>query len=120
MFSSDERRYSVMYQNIDPTLHFEGNVLGINLENNTLETLDADQLPPNLVQLYLSDNRLKRFPQHVMANQLNLKQVSLSGNPWMCDCHTLKFKQWLSSKNHIVRIFVYIYYNFFYQNIVNY
>lgn len=113
MLSSHDRRYRVMYQNIDPSLHLEDNVLGISLENNRLDVLDAAQLPPNLVQLYLSDNKLRRFPQHVIDNQLNLKQVSLSGNPWACDCDTLKFKNWLTFNNHIVRIFVYIYYFFF-------
>lgn len=108
MFSSDEQRYRVMYQNIDPSILFEGNVLGISLENNRLNNLDPAQLPPNLVQLYLSDNNLKRFPQHVMDNQLNLKQVSLSGNPWICDCEALIFKTWLTSKNNIVRISIYI------------
>lgn len=101
-----------MYQNIDPSLHLEDKVLGISLENNSLDGLHAAQLPPNLVQLYLSDNKLRRFPAHLMDYQLNLKKVTLSGNPWKCDCEALKFKKWLTFNNHIVRIFVYILFHF--------
>lgn len=108
MFSSDNGRYRVMYQSIDHSKHFEGNVLGISLENNNLDILDAAQLPPNLVELYLSNNKLRRFPQSVMDSQTNLKQVSLSGNPWLCDCDALDFKKWLASNSHIVSISIYI------------
>lgn len=109
MFSSDDRRHRVMLQNIDPYLPLKGNVSGISLENNRLEILDAAQLPPNLVQLHLSNNMLRRFPQSVIDSQLNLRQVSLSNNPWKCDCDALEFKKWLTSNIHIVRVFVYIY-----------
>ena len=43
-----------------------------------------------------------------MDNHPNLKQFSLSGNPWSCDCNTLKFKNWLASNIQNVRILEYL------------
>ena len=96
-----------MDQNLYPSLHIEDQVFGINLENNSLESLEMAHLPPNLIQLYLSDNKLRLLPDSILDNLQNLKQVSLSGNPWDCDCNALKFKKWLTSKHDVVRIFFY-------------
>lgn len=94
-----------MTQNIYPSLLIEDRVLGVNLENNSLESLQADQLPPNLMELYLANNKLRGLPDSILDNQENLKNLSLSGNPWNCDCSALKFKKWLTSKYSIVRTF---------------
>lgn len=94
-----------MTQNIYPSLLIEDRVLGVNLENNSLESLQADQLPPNLMELYLANNKFRWLPDSILDNQENLKNLSLSGNPWNCDCSALKFKKWLTSKYSIVRTF---------------
>lgn len=86
-------------------MEIEDRILGINLANNYLESLDGAQLPPNITQLNLSNNKLRRIPGSMFENQFNLKQVSLSGNPWECDCDALEFKKWITFNNHIVRIF---------------
>lgn len=104
MITSSDQRASVMNQNINPSLHIEDRVYGINLENNNLEFLDEAQLPANLSQLYLSGNKLKWLPESLLDNQINLKQVSLSRNPWKCDCSSIKFKKWLTTKNTFVSI----------------
>ena len=82
--------------------------MGINLENNSLESLDEDKIPPNLIQLYLSNNKLTRLPEIIIDDHLNLKELSLSGNPWKCDCYTLKFKKWLASKTQNVCFLEYL------------
>lgn len=107
MHSSD---YNGNYIYEDPfdiiysTIHIEDKVLGVSLENNGLESLDTAQLPSDLIWLYLSKNKFRRLPESFLENQRNLKQLTLSGNPWKCDCDTLKFKKWLTSEKEKVRI----------------
>lgn len=107
MTTSNDQRAYVMDQNINTSLHIEDRVYGINFENNNLQFLDEAQLPANLSQIYLSGNKLKRLPESFLDNQINLKHVSLSRNPWICDCSSIKFKTWLTTKNTIVSIFEY-------------
>lgn len=107
--SSDDGRLLVIDEKAYPS-YIEDRVLGINLTNNSLEFLDEAQLPPNLNQLYLSNNKLRWLPESLLVNQRNLKNVSLSGNPWICNCSTYKlFKKLLTSRIN-VRIFNYLFY----------
>ena len=92
----------ILNQKIVSVLHIEDDALGINLEHNNLSSLESAQFPTNLIQLHLSDNKLRRLPESILENQTNLKHVTLSGNPWKCDCKEWK---WLASKNSIVRYF---------------
>lgn len=100
----DFRRSVVMDQNAYPSLHLEDHVLGIDLENNSLQTLESAQLPPELIDMYLADNNLRRMDETMLYTLQNLKRVTLSGNPWDCDCAALGFKKWLLSKADIVRM----------------
>ena len=92
-----------MAQNIYPAFHIEDHVLGLNLENNSLQSLEDVQLPPNLLQLYLANNKLRGLPDSLLDHQVTLKSVSLSGNPWNCDCSALKFKKWITANHASVR-----------------
>lgn len=94
-----------MSQNLYPSLHIEDRVLGVNLENNNLESLEEAQFPRNLIQLYLANNKLRWLPDAILDNLTRIKSISLSGNPWNCDCNTLRFKKWLTSNHNIVRYF---------------
>ncbi len=57
----------------------------------------------NLRILNLRDNKISSLPSHV-TNALNkipehgTIQVDLSGNPLLCQCHTLGFVSWMQSK----------------------
>ena len=88
--------------NVYSTFHIADNVLGFNLANNSLESLESPQIPPNLIQLHLSNNKLRKLPDFLFEEQQNLQEVTLSGNPWECDCNAMKFKKWLTSKKAIV------------------
>ena len=94
-----------MSLNVYSTFHIKDNVFGINLDSNSLESLESTQFPPSLIQLYLSNNKLRKLPESIFEGQQNLKEATLSGNPWKCDCNTVKFMKWLTSEKAIVRIF---------------
>ncbi|XP_045214844.2 protein toll-like [Mercenaria mercenaria] len=53
--------------------------------------------------IYLHDNNLENIPKTFEKFNFSKGQVlTIDGNPFNCDCHTLWMKQWLlSNKNHI-------------------
>lgn len=62
-----------MRQNVHPLLLIEDRVLGVNLENNSLESLEGTQFPLNLTQLYLANNKLRWLPDFVLENLTSIK-----------------------------------------------
>ena len=64
------------------------NVREINLEDNELSVIDYNVFvdTPALQKLYLANNRLVRIPDSVFYITRHAAQLSLSGNPWSCDC----------------------------------
>lgn len=65
------------------------NVNRIFAKNNSIEMVLAEHLPNDLIALDLSDNKFKRINASVLIklhHMVNLQNVSLSRNPWICDC----------------------------------
>ncbi|XP_023239016.1 toll-like receptor Tollo isoform X1 [Centruroides sculpturatus] len=57
-----------------------------------------------LQSLMLSNNKFTRFPVNLIQIQY-LESISLSKNPWICDCETLPFVKWiLSEQNKIIDV----------------
>lgn len=58
-------------------------------KNNSLEIILPEHLPNDLYELDLSANKLKRINPDVLlklSHMQNLRNVSFSWNPWICDC----------------------------------
>ena len=74
-----------------------------------METLESTKFPPNLIQLHLSDNKLTQLPESIFKAQMDLQEVTLSGNPWKCDYNAVNFKKWLTTEKSRVRNFFKLY-----------
>ncbi|XP_028967222.1 uncharacterized protein LOC100905187 [Galendromus occidentalis] len=94
-------------------LDFEGNVLSafpegisvyqslrsVNLNKNRLMTLDnmLPHFPPNLRYLYVEYNKLERL--NIDPTETPKLTIALSNNPWICDCDTKDFRNFLSTNS---------------------
>lgn len=66
----------------------------INAKNNLIESINMENLPPNLEQLDISNNNVKRIDKNVLkylGESKTLEKLELNGNPWICDCDFLQF-----------------------------
>ena len=70
-----------------------------------MQTIDPDLVSQldRIQTVYLNDNRLSYMPQQIETITFtNLTLLTLDGNPFKCDCHSLWFKNWLlKQKAHI-------------------
>lgn len=76
------------------------NVTYLHLENNLItnfQTLEINsKFMRNLASLDIRRNKFQIFPSHIFQQFINLDQVHLSNNPWLCDCETtFAFQEWL-------------------------
>ncbi|XP_077570560.1 platelet glycoprotein Ib beta chain [Stigmatopora nigra] len=51
--------------------------------------------PAHATDLRLDNNRLTTLPNGLLDHLPELRQVSLHGNPWACDCGVLYLRSWL-------------------------
>ena len=49
--------------------------------------------------LHLDHNRFRRLEKRTFVPMVNLKSLTLQGNPWQCDCRLQEFWQWLMYNN---------------------
>ena len=76
------------------------NVTYLHLENNRISSIQPleinSKLMRNLAALDIRRNKFQEFPSHIFEQFVNLDQVHLSDNPWLCDCEsTFAFQEWL-------------------------
>lgn len=75
------------------------NVTYVYLENNLITSFQPLEINSkfmrNLAALDIRRNKFQEFPSHIFEQFVNLDQVHLSNNPWLCDCETFAFQEWL-------------------------
>lgn len=76
------------------------NVTYVYLENNLITHFQPLEIKSkfmrNLAALDIRRNKFQEFPSHIFEQFINLDQVHLSNNPWLCDCEsTFAFQEWL-------------------------
>lgn len=62
------------------------------VKNNSIEFIDSDNLPENLTEIDLSENKMKYLNTAVIQRFSNMKMLEklfLSENSWLCDCDFL-------------------------------
>jgi hypothetical protein len=77
----------------------------LNLDNNAVTTLRSSLVAdfPNLKELHLKNNQLSVISQpSTIFSSLSI--VRLGGNPFLCDCHLLEFRQWLETAQTTINI----------------
>lgn len=111
------------------TFHGLGSLQVLHLESNLLEEIRGSEFEAldHLKRLYLQDNRIRwigdtafihlralevlridgnglvSFPMWRLGVNPHLKSLSLSANPWSCDCRFLnEFQQWVETHPHRV------------------
>lgn len=76
------------------------NVTYIFLANNLITSFQPLEMKSkflrNLAALDVRGNKFQEFPSHIFEQFINLDQVHLSNNPWLCECDaTFTFQEWL-------------------------
>lgn len=74
-------------------------VTKLTLAGNQLSMISQENLPPKLEELDLHDNLFETLSEAVilsLSNITTLKQISLRGNPWRCDCTKNEFVAFVS------------------------
>lgn len=99
---------SLTIDHIDATSWSDVSFLYLN--NNIIDSLnrlESTWLLKNLVALHLSNNQLAEIPIHILEQFKggSLDELILSGNPWNCDCNTVRFQTWLQDNYRVVRNF---------------
>ncbi|GBN99792.1 hypothetical protein AVEN_220595-1 [Araneus ventricosus] len=80
----------------------EDEIGGVNLSHNHLQSLERNHLRGGIRHLFLDNNHLRKPPLSLLYSLENLNNVTLSGNPWSCECDLLSFKEWILYKSEIV------------------
>jgi len=83
------------------------NVTYVYLQDNLISSFQPlesnSKFLRNLAALDIRKNRFQEFPSHIFEQFINLDQVHLSNNPWLCDCEpTFAFQEWLQRQFHKV------------------
>ncbi|GIY94993.1 protein toll, partial [Caerostris extrusa] len=80
----------------------EAEIEGLNLSNNQIQSLEQARLPSRTRFLFLDHNLMQKPPVFLLESLEFLTTVTLSNNPWTCDCAALDFKKRLFLKSNLV------------------
>lgn len=76
-----------------PSLAYK-EITSLLVSGNEISQISAEQLPTRLRVLEIHDNKLTTLNESAMnflKNSSTLEQLTLSGNPWSCECNNLNF-----------------------------
>lgn len=75
---------------------------GLQVNCSSLNLADLPHLPPDTTELHVRDNRLTSVSPGLFDRLVVLKKVSLSGNPFHCDCGIQYLRNWLLKNKALV------------------
>lgn len=75
---------------------------GLKVNCSFLSLVDLSRLPSDATELFIQDNRLTSVPPGLFDRLVGLKKVSLSGNPFHCDCRIQYLRNWLLRNRDVV------------------
>lgn len=75
---------------------------GLQVNCSSLNLVDLPHLPPDTTELHVQDNQLTSVSPGLFDRLVGLKKVSLSGNPFHCDCRIQYLRNWLLRNRAVV------------------
>ncbi|XP_071332792.1 platelet glycoprotein IX [Trachinotus anak] len=75
---------------------------GVRMNCSSLNLMELPPLPSDTTELHVQDNRLTSVSPGLFDRLVALRKVSLSGNPFHCDCRIQYLRNWLLKNRDIV------------------
>lgn len=75
---------------------------GLRVDCSSSNLMELPPLPADTTELHLQDNRLTSVSPGLFDRLLRLEKLSLSGNPFHCDCRIQYLRNWLLRNREIV------------------
>ncbi|XP_076596339.1 platelet glycoprotein IX [Chaetodon auriga] len=75
---------------------------GLQVNCSSLNLMELPHLPSDTTELHVQDNRLTSVSPGLFDRLVGLEKVSLSGNPFHCDCRIQYLRNWLLKNRAIV------------------
>ncbi|XP_068585697.1 platelet glycoprotein IX [Cebidichthys violaceus] len=75
---------------------------GLQVNCSSLNLEDLPRVPSDTTELHVQDNRLTSVSPGLFDRLVGLKKVSLSGNPFHCDCRIQYLRSWLLKNRAVV------------------
>ncbi|XP_055941433.1 protein toll-like [Argiope bruennichi] len=77
-------------------------VKGLDFTHNYLMSVEDARLPEGTKHLRLAHNLFRQPPISLLNSLQELRRVTLSNNPWTCDCGTSVFKIWIETHSTLI------------------
>ncbi|KAF6718081.1 Platelet glycoprotein IX [Oryzias melastigma] len=75
---------------------------GLSVNCSSLNLTFVPHLPSNTTELHMQDNQLTSVDPGLFDPLVSLRQLSLSGNPFHCDCRIQYLRNWLLKNRHVI------------------
>ncbi|RWS29481.1 protein slit-like protein [Leptotrombidium deliense] len=76
------------------------------LSNNSIASFqgfEGTKPLKNLVLLEIQENKLEQIPKHVLVQLSAISDLYLGKNPYVCNCNTITFQEWLHKHSKQIR-----------------